>query len=413
MNNVNISLALLVAASVIIGCQSKTETSEKNIANRDKVFVEQGKEIVFRVEANDENGRNSEGDFVELNDGRILYIYSHFKSDGHDHDPAFLAGRYSSDRGKTWTGKPEVIVPNEGDNNLMSVSLLRLDNGEIALLYLRKNSRTDCIPMMRISNDEAKTWSEPIPVITNKEGYFVLNNDRVIQLENGRLLAPVALFRTPETELTFYGRIWNYYSDDNGRTWQSGEEVPNPDGVMLQEPGVVALKDGRIMMYLRTDRGVQYFSHSEDNGKTWSPVEPGNIPSPRSPATIERIPATGDLLLVWNNKGWPIEAETGRKVLRTPFNSAISKDEGKTWTHIQAIGDDPNVWYNYPAIHFMGNEISLGYNGGYFTEPGKSVIDYTGDEIRDRGRQYYLEIIKLSLDWIYGDNKKIRKSNVQ
>ncbi len=393
MKKINVLLIIVCVISLTFGCQTDSKTLQDTQVNLDK-------EIVFRLEVIEDNPRNSEGDFVGLHDGRILYVYSHFSGGGHDHDPSFLAGRYSSDGGKNWTDE-EVILPNEGDLNIMSVSLVRLDNDEIALFYLRKNSRSDCIPMMRISQDETKTWSDPIPVITDKRGYFILNNNRVIQLDNGRLLAPVCLHKTPETEVNFYGRIWNYYSDDNGRTWSSGEEVPNPKGVMLQEPGVVALKDGSIMMYIRTDRGLQYFSYSEDNGDTWSPVEPGNVPSPRSPATIQRIPSTGDLLLVWNNKGWPVEAETGRKVLRTPFNSAISKDEGATWTHVQAIGDDPNMWYNYPAIHFMENEVLIGYNGGYFTDQGRSVIDYTGDEIRSRGRQYYLELTKLSLDWIY------------
>ena len=54
-------------------------------------------------------------------------------------------------------------------------------------------------------------------------------------------------------------------------------------------------------MYIRTNAGVQYFSYSQDQGETWSPVQPGNLKSPLSPASIERIPSTGDLLAVWNN----------------------------------------------------------------------------------------------------------------
>src|SRR5690625_2341983 len=101
----------------------------------------------------------------------------------------------------------------------MSVSLLRLDNGEIALFYVRKNSMRDCIPMMRTSSDEGVTWSEPIPCITDREGYFVLNNDRVIQLGNGRLLMPVSMHVTSAEESTFNenGVIFCYYSDDEDR----------------------------------------------------------------------------------------------------------------------------------------------------------------------------------------------------
>ena len=95
------------------------------------------------------NPRNSEGAFVTLKDGRILFVYTHFTGGGGDHSAAHLAGRYSSDGGRTWTQEDRMIVPNEGGMNVMSVSLLRLQSGEIALFYLLKNSLQDCRPVMR------------------------------------------------------------------------------------------------------------------------------------------------------------------------------------------------------------------------------------------------------------------------
>ncbi|MEA1952605.1 MAG: sialidase family protein [Planctomycetota bacterium] len=103
------------------------------------------------------NPRNSEGDFIKLADGRILFVYTHFTGGGSDHATAHLAGRFSSDGGKTWTDKDTLVLANEGGFNIMSVSLLRLQDGRIALFYARKNSHTDCRPIMRISTDEAKT----------------------------------------------------------------------------------------------------------------------------------------------------------------------------------------------------------------------------------------------------------------
>jgi sialidase-1 len=127
-------------------------------------------ETVLGLTPSADNPRNSEGDFITLKDGRILFVYSHYTAGtGGDHDPAFLAGRYSHDGGMSWTTEDVIVVENEGGMNVMSVSLLRLQNGEIALFYLRKNSTEDCIPMMRISKDEARTWSDPIPCITERE----------------------------------------------------------------------------------------------------------------------------------------------------------------------------------------------------------------------------------------------------
>ena len=138
------------------------------------------------------NPRNTEGAFVTLRDGRILFAYSHFSGGGGDNDAATIVGRFSSDGGRTWTATDVPIVDREGDMNVMSVSLLRLQDGRIALFYVRKNSVSDCRPYLRYSSDEAKTWSEPVLCIRD-EGYFVLNNDRAVQLRSGRILLPVAL----------------------------------------------------------------------------------------------------------------------------------------------------------------------------------------------------------------------------
>lgn len=101
-----------------------------------------GNELVLQIKPGLDNPRNSEGDFIELKDGRILYVYSRFIGDsGSDHAPAKLVARYSADGGISWTMDDEVIVDKEGDMNVMSVSLLRLQNNKIALVYLRKNSQ--------------------------------------------------------------------------------------------------------------------------------------------------------------------------------------------------------------------------------------------------------------------------------
>ncbi|MGI6572670.1 MAG: sialidase family protein [Fermentimonas sp.] len=312
---------------------------------------------VLQLAPSEDNPRNSEGDFINLKDGGILFIYSRYYGESSsDYAPAYLAGRYSYDEGKTWTDEDEIIVENEGGMNVMSVSLLRLKNGEIALFYAKKNSEEDCIPMMRVSKDEATSWSEPIPCITDKKGYFVLNNARVIQLKNGRLLMPVSLHQAPGKKWEDQGDLYCYFSDNNGKTWQSSSQVTNTTDIITQEPGLTEMNDGRIMMYIRASGGFQLLSYSSDKGQTWSHVETSNIPSPLSPATIEKIPDTGDWLLVWNNNDGSNPEIKGK---RTPLTMAISKDEGKTWEKIKNIHDDPDGWYCYIAIHFVNNENAL------------------------------------------------------
>ena len=113
---------IAVVAAMISGCKVHPVNNDR----------EPGKTIALRLEPGENNPRNSEGDFIELKDGRILFVYSHyFAGRGGDHDPAYLAGRYSSDGGKTWTSEDVKIVDREGTMNVMSVSLLRLKSGEM------------------------------------------------------------------------------------------------------------------------------------------------------------------------------------------------------------------------------------------------------------------------------------------
>lgn len=334
----------------------------KSVNNQQDAGSELDKEVVLRLAPGPDNPRNSEGDFITLKDGKILFIYSHFSgASGSDFGNAYLASRYSTDKGKTWTAEDELVVRQEGDMNVMSVSLLRLQNGNIALFYARKNSEEDCIPLMRISTDEAKTWSDPVTCITDRPGYYVLNNNRIIQLKNGRLLMPVALHKTIGGKWQNRATVYTYYSDDNGRTWTCSAAVPNNTEIITQEPGLIELKDGTIMMFIRTDSGVQQLSYSKDKGETWSHIGPSNIKSPLSPASIQRIPSTGDLLLVWNNNDGSNPALKGK---RTPFNLAISRDEGKTWEHTKTIEEHPDGWYCYTAMEFIGNQVLLGHCAG-------------------------------------------------
>ncbi len=320
-------------------------------------------QLVLKIESGPDNPRNSEGAFIGLRDGRILYVYSRFLgSNGSDHAPAQLVGRYSSDAGLTWSKEDKVIVDKEGDMNVMSVSLLRLQNNKIALVYARKNSLDDCRPQMRISDDEGKSWGRPISIIADKKGYFVVNNDRVIQLKNGRILIPVSLHKTSSTKWNNKGILQCYYSDDQGLTWKSGKAVPAPDEIITQEPGLVEFKNGTVMMFIRASGGFQYRSFSSDQGITWSVAEPSNIPSPISPASIKMIPGSEDLLLVWNNNG--ANGPGYFKGKRTPLTVAISRDGGKNWEKEKNIENDPDGTFCYTAIHFNGDHVLLGYGVG-------------------------------------------------
>jgi Neuraminidase (sialidase) len=276
----------------------------------------------------------------------------------------------SDDQGRTWEATPRTIVENEGGANVMSVSLLRLKTGRIALFYLVKNSWIDCRPHVQFSDDEGASWTAP-KLMLAAPGYFVMNNDRVIQHSSGRLVAPVAFHRArdtdPNSSKSFDSRaiaMW-IISDDEGATWRESPQwqaLPVPGTrTGLQEPGVVELGDASLLGFFRTDQGAQFECRSTDRGQTWTAVAAGPMKSPTSPASIKRLPGSNDLLGVWNDHGGQFPMVKGR---RTPMVVAVSGDGGRTWPKRKLLESDPDGWYCYTAIHFAGDAVLLAYCAG-------------------------------------------------
>lgn len=332
--------------------------------------------IVLSLPSRRGNPRNSEGSFVDLADGRILFAYSKFigKSWG-DHGTAVIAARTSSDGGRTWSKRDRVLIESEGRCNVMSVSLLRLADGAIGLFAMRKNSLSDCIPWVRKSHDEGRTWTRPIRCI-QAPGYFVMNNDRVVQLASGRLVIPAAFHRSRRQNS---GTDYRYFepraiamffiSDDSGRTWIESEDwwtLPVRSRTGLQEPGVVELPDGSLYAWCRTDTGRQWEMRSRDQGTTWSRPRPSPFWSPVSPLSIKRIPQLETTLAVWNDHHpdrWAPPEKDGHDSSwgRTPLVAALGDPKTHHWSPPVILEDDPDRGFCYTAIHPVEDAVLLAY----------------------------------------------------
>lgn len=69
-------------------------------------------------------------------------------------------------------------------------------------------------------------------------------------------------------------------------------------------------------------------------------------------------PKTGELLLIWNNHQ---DLDEVRRDRRTPYNVAVSRDEGKSWVKMKTLEDDPVGWNCYTAVDFVGDHVLLGH----------------------------------------------------
>jgi sialidase-1 len=316
-------------------------------------------QVVLELVPTPEVPRNSEGAFVTRRDGAIDLYYTQFQGGDLDHSAARLAAIRSLDGGRSW-GPPRVVLenPHGGGLNVMSVSVLPLGGTRLALFYLFTRSTEDCRPYLCYSEDDGATWSTPRLLIPHP-GYYILNNDRVVQTSSGRLILPMNLHRKAGMRGT---AVW-YFSDDAGATWTESDSrwgvAEGKSG--LQESGVVETAPDCLLSWFRTDLGSQYECRSFDDGLTWTAPVAGPLRSPLSAASIKRLPGSRDLIALFNDHSgsFPFVAE-----MRTPLVLARSSDGGKTWPARRAVEPDTSSWYHYIAMHFAGDALLLAYNAG-------------------------------------------------
>ena len=318
------------------------------------------------------NARNSEGDFLDLRDGRILFVYSRYGAARDDDDAADLWSIVSTDGGETWSA-PRLCFPRTrvGAENVMSVTLRRMDNGDAGLFYLEKRRGYQCRMYLARSSDEGETFSDPVCCIPHL-GRFIVNNDRVIRLRSGRWLIPSAPMELLVDERTGKAESgWSYAcyyaSDDDGASWRKLGAVRPTAGFErsrtgLQEPGLLELGDGTVWSWMRTDTGRQYEAFSRDGGESWTPARPSQFTAPWSPLSAKRL-ADGSILAVWN----PVPILNGTEETpggfwtggRTPLVCARSFDDGVNFSKPEVLEDAPDHGYAYTAIHPMADGSAL------------------------------------------------------
>lgn len=338
------------------------------------------KSVVLELPPGDDNPRNSEGDFIRLESGDILYVYTHYYgTSGDDHASARLVSRITKNYGQTWSNSDELVLENEGRLNVMSVSLLRLKDRSIALFYLVKESAGDCRPYLRYSYDEGKTWTERVEILP-EASYNVVNNSRAVLLSEGRIILPVARHAYRGGDVYNYenkATLFCLVSDDGGRHWMQSENVPNANNIMYQEPGVVELADGRLLMTIRNASGKQYFAYSSDRGATWTDSTPSPLVSPASPASIKRVPNGENLIAVWNDS--PSK--------RNPLTIALLSSDGQIILEKRTIDrspEDDEHGYCYPALFFVDQQtLLIGYccGRGYWGLNASRIAKIKIDEL--------------------------------
>ena len=187
------------------------------------------------------------------------------------------------------------------------------------------------------STDEGRTWSKPVDVTAALKPEIATTTASGpgigIQLtkgeKKGRLIIP---FNSQGPKGNFVN--WVAYSDDAGKTWKRGADVPQ-EKMQLNEVQISETAEGHIYLNSRQWRGTggRKVSWSKDGGETWSPaLEDKNLPEPVCQASlISFTEGARHITLFLNPEGNPPGKGRVNGVLR------MSLDGGKTWKHSRSL----------------------------------------------------------------------------
>ncbi|MCC6424137.1 MAG: exo-alpha-sialidase [Phycisphaerales bacterium] len=322
-------------------------------------------QIVTIAQSSPQNPRNSEPAMIELNDGSLMIVWQEFESselEAEDNAPGHLSAMVSCDGGISWGGRRVLVENLPGDANVFSPNLIRSREGDILMLFFRYNELTAGKPPMTTaylwrSRDDGKTFAEESTLWSRKPLAYA--SGVIKRLKSGRILLPICRQTGLVWSPTDHEVSGSVYSDDDGRTWTISDSWVDLPMRGVMEPHVAELRDGRVMMVVRTQLGAVFQSISSDGGITWSKGQTTGLKAPESCPELANLPGSDDLLIVWNNSEYDMKfgSHYGK---RSPLSAAISRDDGKTWSMPKNIVADPNRCYSNPVI--------------YFTRSGKCVL---------------------------------------
>ena len=218
-------------------------------------------------------------------------------------------------------------------------------NAELPTNYLIPENPENLFPWARgnggtyihISDDEGNTWSKTIEIATApfSGGYGMRGG---VQLPGGKILLPLC-------DVPQYEKVFIVTSIDEGLTWSAPSLIADVDGLKFEEPAIITLLNGEILVLLRENTGRKMYQlRSKDSGLTWSDPEPNGIDG--YPAHLLQLP-NGDILCTYGYRNSPY----GIRIV-------ISQDMGSSWNaseFLTVVDGLPNKNLGYPVTLMRQN----------------------------------------------------------
>jgi sialidase-1 len=203
-------------------------------------------------------------------------------------------GSVSADDGRTWS-EPKPLVPAAHHRGSVSMRVSRLRDGRLvgfgSLVDVRAPNQGLLNPLtfgyapMRLattfSADGGQTWEPPHPLALPMSGTEFETCHPIVELADGRLLAPTCTWRTWDGAAPYGMKAIAFVSPDGGASWPEYVDIRDDwaDGLTNWEQSLVQLSSGALVALTwryQIDGGLTApteFVYSTD-GKTFLPGGP-------------------------------------------------------------------------------------------------------------------------------------------
>jgi hypothetical protein len=280
--------------------------------------------------------------------GELVVTYKESTDHNRTDDGGLMVAR-SADGGHTWSDKRMVAVE-PGWGTITNHGPTCLSDGTLLLNIIRsrhyrtsegKESRITRSSFSR-SSDGGRSWQlrgEELELPYADPPRIMASYGRILELEDGRLMAPT--YGIPkgveDSKLRVLGMM---FSPDGGQSWPESTLVyeDRRGDICPSETDIIRLPDGRILAVIRANAARRlYRSYSADEGQSWSPIEPTNLPG-QCPCLL--FLASGALLCAYRD----LRPE------QPGMSCAISIDMGQSWQPLGYLYRGANYDCSYPSM---------------------------------------------------------------
>jgi hypothetical protein len=272
--------------------------------------------------------------------------------------------RTSDDDGSSWSDVKLMILPRRGVR-AMSACIWIDPQGRLWVFWGQSFGRDDgrfgiWAAVTEDPDAETQAWSPP-----RRLGDGILLNKPTV-LSNGDWLLTSSVWRTDDS-------IRVYASHDRGATFplRGTANVLPPEARGPDEPMIVERKDGSLWMLVRRTGLAE--TVSQDQGRTWSPVETSALQHPASRFFLRRL-SSGSLLLVKHGA-------LDEKVRREQLRAFVSDDDGKSWKGGLMIDARESVTYP-DGVQADEGSIYVVYDHKRTPDGEVLLATFTEDDIR-------------------------------